>query len=100
MAHLLGNHFEEKRGELMELSFGFIINIAIAIYLFMDARKRDKSAFFWAIIGLIIGPIVLGIYFIQTGRKGIGWTIVILSIIWYIIAIVFGILAAILALFL
>lgn len=84
----------------MELSFGFIINVAIAIYLFVDARKRNKSAFFWAIIGLIIGPIVLGIYFIQTGRKGIGWTIVILSVIWYIIAIAFGILAAIFGLLL
>ena len=84
----------------MDPSFGFIINVVIAIYLFIDARKRDKNAFFWAIIGLIFGPIVLGIYFIQTGRKGIGWLIVILAIIWYIIAIVFGVMAAIFGLFL
>ncbi|TKD72082.1 hypothetical protein [Pseudalkalibacillus hwajinpoensis] len=84
----------------MDPSFGFIINVAIAIYLFVDARKRDKSAFIWAIVGLIIGPIVLGVYFIQTGRKTIGWVIVILAIIWYIIAIVFGILAAIFGLLL
>jgi len=79
----------------MELSFGLILNIVIAIYLFVDAKKRDKSSFFWAIIGLIFGPIVLGIYFIQTGRKGIGWLIIILSLIWFIIAIVLGILAGI-----
>ncbi|MFP3471320.1 hypothetical protein R0J90_14865, partial [Micrococcus sp. SIMBA_144] len=74
----------------MELSFGLILNIVIAIYLFVDAKKRDKSSFFWAIIGLIFGPIVLGIYFIQTGRKGIGWLIIILALIWFIIAIVLG----------
>ena len=82
----------------MELSFGLILNIVIAIYLFVDAKKRDKSSFFWAIIGLIFGPIVLGIYFIQTGRKGIGWIIIILALIWFIIAIVLGILAGIIGL--
>ncbi|MYL64576.1 hypothetical protein GLW07_14560 [Bacillus hwajinpoensis] len=82
----------------MELSFGLILNIVIAIYLFVDAKKRDKSSFFWAIIGLIFGPIVLGIYFIQTGRKGIGWLIIILALIWFIIAIVLGILAGIIGL--
>ncbi|WP_347551069.1 hypothetical protein ABFG93_04710 [Pseudalkalibacillus hwajinpoensis] len=82
----------------MELSFGFIINLVIGIYLFMDARKRNKSAILWGILGLIIGPLVLGIYFIQTGRKMIGWIIVILAIIWYIIAIVLGILGAIIGL--
>ncbi|MGG1685106.1 hypothetical protein [Pseudalkalibacillus sp. NRS-1564] len=82
----------------MEMSFGFIVNVVIAIFLFIDAKKQDKSSFFWAIIGLIFGPIVLGIYFIQTGRKGIGWLIVVLAVIWYIIAIVFGILAGIIGL--
>ncbi|WP_226658743.1 hypothetical protein [Pseudalkalibacillus hwajinpoensis] len=82
----------------MELSFGLILNIVIAIYLFVDAKKRDKSSFFWAILGLIFGPIVLGIYFIQTGRKGIGWLIIILAVIWFIIAIVLGILAGIIGL--
>ncbi|MCA0989760.1 hypothetical protein [Pseudalkalibacillus hwajinpoensis] len=82
----------------MELSFGLILNIVIAIYLFVDAKKRDKSSFFWAILGLIFGPIVLGIYFIQTGRKGIGWLIIILALIWFIIAIVLGILAGIIGL--
>ncbi len=82
----------------MELSFGLILNVVIAIYLFVDAKKRDKSSFFWAIIGLIFGPIVLGIYFIQTGRKGIGWLIIILALIWFIIAIVLGILAGIIGL--
>ncbi|MCA0172506.1 hypothetical protein [Bacillus sp. RAR_GA_16] len=82
----------------MELSFGLILNIVIAIYLFVDAKKRDKSSFFWAILGLIFGPIVLGIYFIQTGRKGIGWLIIILALIWFILAIVLGILAGIIGL--
>nr|WP_255648162.1 hypothetical protein [Pseudalkalibacillus hwajinpoensis] len=80
------------------MSFGLILNIVIAIYLFVDAKKRDKSSFFWAILGLIFGPIVLGIYFIQTGRKGIGWLIIILAVIWFIIAIVLGILAGIIGL--
>ncbi|WP_409252665.1 hypothetical protein V1502_01675 [Bacillus sp. SCS-153A] len=78
----------------MEFSLSFIINIIIAVYLFVDARKRGKNPWLWAILGLIFGAIVLGIYFIQTGRKGIGWTIVILSILWFILAIILGIAGA------
>ncbi|EDL63531.1 hypothetical protein [Bacillus sp. SG-1] len=78
----------------MEFSLSFIINIIIAIYLFVDARKRGKNPWLWAILGLIFGAIVLGIYFIQTGRKGIGWTIVILSILWFILAVILGVVGA------
>ncbi|WP_377889897.1 hypothetical protein [Alkalihalobacillus sp. R86527] len=79
----------------MELSFGLLINIIIAIYLYVDAKKRDKSAFVWAILGLIIGPLVLGIYLIQTGRKLAGWIIVIFAIFWVILVIILGVLGAI-----
>ncbi|WP_270181450.1 hypothetical protein [Alkalihalobacillus sp. CinArs1] len=79
----------------MELSFSLLINIVIAIYLYVDAKKRDKSAILWAILGLIIGPLVLGIYFIQTGRKLIGWIIVIFAIFWVILIIILGVLGAI-----
>ncbi|MGM0847290.1 MAG: hypothetical protein ACQEUT_20215 [Bacillota bacterium] len=78
----------------MEFSLSLIINIIIAIYLFTDAKKKGKNPWLWGILGLIFGAIVLGIYFIQTGRKGLGWTIVILSILWYILALVFGLIGA------
>lgn len=78
----------------MEFSFSFIINIIIAVYLFVDARKRGKNPWLWGILGLIFGAIVLGIYFIQTGRKGLGWVIVILAILWFILALILGIVGA------
>lgn len=83
----------------MELSFGLILNIVIAIYLYVDAKKRDKSAILWGILGLIIGPLVLGIYLIQTGRKLAGWIIVIFSIFWVILAIILGVLGALVGIF-
>ncbi|WP_078546649.1 hypothetical protein [Litchfieldia alkalitelluris] len=65
----------------MELSFGFILSIIIAIYLAIDAPKHEKSPWVWGILGFLFGPIVLGIYLIKTGRKVAGWIIVIISII-------------------
>ncbi|MGD6805083.1 hypothetical protein [Rossellomorea aquimaris] len=78
----------------MEFSLSFIINIIIAVYLFVDARKRGKNPWLWGILGLIFGAIVLGIYLIQTGRKGLGWVIVILAILWFILALILGIVGA------
>lgn len=65
----------------MEFSFGFILSILIAIYIFIDAPKHDKNRWLWAILGFLFGPLVLGIYFILTGRKVAGWIIVGFSIL-------------------
>jgi hypothetical protein len=65
----------------MELSFGLLISIAIAVYLAIDAPKHGKSPWLWGVLGFIFGPIVLGIYLIITGRKVAGWIIVIISIL-------------------
>ncbi|RIW29358.1 hypothetical protein D3H55_19030 [Bacillus salacetis] len=78
----------------MEFSLSFFVNIIIAIYLFVDARKRGKNPWLWGILGLIFGAIVLGIYFIQTGRRTLGWIIVVLSILWFILALVLGMIGA------
>ncbi|KUP04677.1 membrane protein [Bacillus coahuilensis p1.1.43] len=83
----------------MEFSLSLIINVIITIYLFVDARKREKNSWVWGILGFLFGPIVLGIYYIQTGRKGLGWIIVILSILWFIFAVIFGIIGAVFGLF-
>ncbi|WP_066174341.1 hypothetical protein [Bacillus marinisedimentorum] len=74
----------------MEFSIGLIINIAIAVYLAIDAKKHGKSSILWAILGFIFGFLALGIYFIMTGRKVAGWIIVIASILWFIIGLIFG----------
>lgn len=65
----------------MELSFGFILSIVIAIYLAIDAPKHNRNPWLWGILGFIFGPIVLGIYLILTGRKVAGWIILIISIL-------------------
>ncbi|ULT56841.1 hypothetical protein L1999_28190 [Neobacillus drentensis] len=78
----------------MESLIGFIISLAFAIFLFIDAPKHNKSRWLWAILGFIFGPIALGIYFIKTGRKVAGWIITILAILVYVVIIVLITLAA------
>ncbi|MEH7417291.1 hypothetical protein V7266_18570 [Neobacillus drentensis] len=78
----------------MDGLIGFLISLAFAIFLYIDAPKHHKSRWLWAILGFIFGPIALGIYFIKTGRKVAGWIITILAIIVYIIIIVVIALAA------
>ncbi|CAG9606992.1 hypothetical protein [Pseudoneobacillus rhizosphaerae] len=62
----------------------FFISVGIAIYLFVVAPKFGKSRWLWAIMGFIFGLIALGIFFIKTNRKVLGWILVILSIIFYV----------------
>lgn len=73
----------------MEFSFGFILSIAIAIFLAIDAPKHGKNPWLWGILGFVFGPIVLGIYFIKTGRKVAGWIILIIAIILILLLILF-----------
>ncbi|WP_284036644.1 hypothetical protein [Neobacillus sp. 114] len=72
----------------------WIVNVIIAIFLAVDAPKRGKRQWLWAILGFFFGAIALGIYLIQTGRKVLGWIITILAIIVYILIFIFAILAA------
>ncbi|APH03549.1 hypothetical protein [Bacillus weihaiensis] len=69
----------------MEFSFGWIITLAIAIYLAIDAPKHNRSPWLWGILGFLFGPIVLGIYLILTGRKLAGWIVVVISVILFIL---------------
>ena len=66
---------------------GWFVSILVAIYLFVDAPKHGKNKWLWAILGLLLGLFTLGIYLIQTGRKGLGWTVLIVSIFIYAIVI-------------
>lgn len=75
---------------------GIIVSIIMAIYLFVDAPKHNKSRWLWAILGFIFGPIAVGIYLIQTGRKVLGWIITILAILLYILIIFLVVVAAVL----
>jgi hypothetical protein len=65
----------------------FFISVGIAIYLFVVAPKFGKSRWLWAIMGFIFGLIALGIFFIKTNRKVLGWFLVIFSIIFYVFVI-------------
>jgi hypothetical protein len=64
--------------------FSFLLSIGIAIYLFVVAPKFGKSRWLWAILGFFFGFIALGIFFIKTNRKVLGWILLILSIIFYV----------------
>ena len=57
---------------------GFIIPIAIAIFLAIDAPKHDKNPWLWGILGFLFTFLPLGIYFIQTGRKVAGWIFIVI----------------------
>jgi hypothetical protein len=63
---------------------GFLISIIITIYLAVNAPKYNKNPWLWAILGFLFGLITLGIFLIKTRRKGLGWTIVIISSIFYV----------------
>ncbi|MGM0816719.1 MAG: hypothetical protein ACQEUO_14565 [Bacillota bacterium] len=66
---------------------GWFVSIIVAIYLFVDAPKHGKNKWLWAILGLLFGLFTLGVYLIKTERKGLGWTVLIVSIIIYSIFI-------------
>lgn len=72
---------------------GLIIGIIIAIYLAVDAPKHNKRPWLWAILGFLFGPLALGIYLIQTGRKVLGWIITIvigLAYLFFLFLVVLG----------
>ncbi|MGG1679235.1 hypothetical protein ACIFOT_26435 [Neobacillus sp. NRS-1170] len=80
----------------MSGTISLLIAIAFAVYLFIDAPKHNKSRWLWAILGFIFGPIALGIYLIQTGRKVLGWIITIVVGLGYILMIILVVLGAVL----
>nr|WP_193351999.1 hypothetical protein [Bacillus xiamenensis] len=67
---------------------GLFVSLAVAIYLWFDAPKHNKDKWLWSILGLLFSTIVLGIYLIKTERKGLGWTILILTILFYLMLLI------------
>ncbi|WP_417896845.1 hypothetical protein [Bacillus safensis] len=67
---------------------GLFVSLAVAIYLWFDAPKHNKDKWLWAILGVLFSTIVLGIYLIKTERKGLGWTILILTILFYLMLLI------------
>ncbi|WP_223594795.1 hypothetical protein [Neobacillus bataviensis] len=78
----------------MSGTISLLIQIAIAVYLAIDAPKHQKRGWLWAILGFIFGPIALGIYLIQTGRKVLGWIITIVIGLGYILLLILVVLGA------
>ncbi|GKU82046.1 hypothetical protein [Niallia sp. NCCP-28] len=68
---------------------GLIINILTTVYLAVDARKHNKSPILWAILGFVFGLLALAVYFIRTERKLIGWILLVVVSIVYILIILF-----------
>lgn len=79
----------------MSGTISLLIAIAIAVYLAIDAPKHHKSRWLWAILGFLFGPIALGIYFIRTNRKVLGWIMTIFFGLGYILLIIVVILGAV-----
>ncbi|WP_053220161.1 hypothetical protein [Virgibacillus senegalensis] len=72
---------------------GLIISVAVTIYLVVDAPKQGKNPVLWGILGFIFSLLTLGIYWIQTDRKVIGWILTSVVIIGFLLILVsFGVL--------
>lgn len=76
------------------MEIGLLISVVIAVYLVIDAPKHNKSPVLWGILGFLLGPLALGIYFIQTGRQTAGWIITILTILFYVVIVLLIVFAA------
>ncbi len=69
--------------ELIDLLL-LLLGIAIAIYLFVQTPKFSKNRWIWAILGIFFELLTLGIFFIKTRRKMLGWIIISVWIIIFI----------------
>lgn len=61
------------------------INIAIVVFLVIDAPKYGKNPILWGVLGFFFSAIALGIYLIKTGRTAWGWVITIVFGLGYLI---------------
>lgn len=73
----------------MEFSLFWAVNILITIYLIIDSKKAGKNPVLWGIMGFLFGIITLSIYLIRTGRKTLGWILLVLAIIFILLFILF-----------
>ena len=73
----------------MEITFSWVINILITVFLVIDSKKHGKSPVLWGILGFLFGLIALAIYLIRTDRKVLGWIILVVSILFYLFIILF-----------
>ncbi|MGP1906753.1 hypothetical protein ACTSEZ_01180 [Metabacillus sp. JX24] len=78
----------------MEWLYNFLFSAVFAVYLFIKAPKYNKNRWLWAVLGYFLTIFALCIFFIQTGRKSLGW--ILFSIIALLLIVgallVFGIL--------
>ncbi|MEW9110339.1 MAG: hypothetical protein AB2374_13385 [Cytobacillus gottheilii] len=73
----------------MEILISFLGHVAIAIFLALNAPKYGKSPVLWGIFGFFFGILALGIYFVQTGKKVIGWILIIIFVMIMILIVIF-----------
>ncbi|AEP88828.1 transcriptional regulator [Bacillus spizizenii] len=60
------------QSEIVVAVVAYLIVLAQGIFLFIDAKKRDRLAWVWGIVGLIQAPIPLVCYYffvIRPDRK-------------------------------
>ncbi|MCM3595123.1 hypothetical protein M4D55_04910 [Metabacillus idriensis] len=55
----------------------YLIEIFIAVYLFIKAPLYNKNKCLWAILGFFFGIFTLCIFFIRTEQKKLGWILLI-----------------------
>ncbi|ALC82848.1 MULTISPECIES: hypothetical protein [Bacillus] len=65
----------------MELSLGFIVSVAIAVFLAIDAPKHNRNPWIWGILGFFFSLITLGVYLLVTNRTAAGCIVLAVSLL-------------------
>lgn len=80
----------------------FLLYITIAIWLFLDAKKRLYNGLLWAVSTAILGPLVVPFYLAKRPLKegevregGVAWNVLKYFAIFWTVTIFFGFIAGI-----
>jgi hypothetical protein len=78
----------------MEILLGFLLSVAIAVYLAIDAPKHNRNPWVWGILGFFFSLFPLGVYFLVTNRTAAGCIVLAIALIggfFIFLAMLFGV---------
>lgn len=65
----------------MEFSLSFLVSVAVAVFLAIDAPKHNRNPWIWGIFGFVFSLITLGIYLLVTDRKAAGFIVLAVTLL-------------------